>query len=110
MRGCASPGRFGRLTLNAAHAEQNGRIMPLAAHAVGLMLSRITRGCASAFTGSLLQRRAISRPTLVHRLSGRRVLKGLNSVTGRDRPQRGSGGPASSRAAWFSLNPSIQLP
>ena len=60
MRGCASPGRFGRLTLNAAHAEQNGRIMPLAAHAVGLMLSRITRGCASAFTGSLLQRRAIS--------------------------------------------------
>jgi len=29
--------------------------------------------------------------------------------TGRDRPQRGSGGPASSRQAWFSLKPSIQL-
>ena len=44
----------------------------------------------------------ISRPTLVHRLSGRRVLKGLNSVTGRDRPQRGLRGPASSRTAILS--------
>ena len=68
----------------------------------------------SAFAGSLLQRRAISRPTLVHRLSGRRVLKGLNSVTGRDRPQRGLRGPASSRTAILSpqykhelLSPSV---
>ena len=109
MRGGASPGRFGRLTRSRTDGS-----CPLAAHAVGLMLSRITRGSASAFTGSLLQRRAISRPTLVHRLSGRRVLKGLNSVTGRDRPQRGLRGPASSRTAILSpqykhelLSPSV---
>ena len=60
-------------------------------------------GRTSTFSGPILCLSGIpSLARIMLTLMGRRVLKGLNSVTGRDRPQRGLRGPASSRTAILS--------
>ena len=115
MRGGASPGRFGRLTPNAAHAERGGS-RPIAAHALATHASLAAHASAHAILDCSLGAEAVPLPLAIgdsrrclsleerdaRRCLSRAVRSAHAKQNGRIMPPRGSRGGAHAIAdhAW----------